>query len=394
MTGQRPDSGDVVIVDAARSPFGQRGSQLKNWHPASLAGATLNGLLERTGLRPTAIDSLLLGCVSQVGAQSMNIARNAALSAHWPTTVSATTVGAQHTSAAQALQLGYASVKSGCARMVIAGGVESTTQVPLGTATVDQQYGYAFGNEVNERFSDLGGIQTPGGLSERLAQQTGLTRPDLDAYTLESRRRALTAQKNQLLDNELVQWPTTIDQSTSADELTTSYDVADLADLEPCFNAGGVTTAAHIAPAADGAALVLLADADLAASVGLATRARILGFTHVGHDMTGNAPYSAAATTSLLEKCSMRLTDIDIFEIQETFASTPLVWAQACGVDIERCNRHGGALAFGDPAGASPIKLIVSALNQLERSKLRFALVVSDGADGHVSAVVIERLEH
>lgn len=390
---------DAVIVDAVRTPFGARDGSLSHWHPVDLVAETLVALVDRTGIDPDVIDDVILGCVMQVGEQSTNIARNAILAAEWPEHIPGTTVDRQCGSSQQALHFAAQGIMAGAYDVVVAGGVEAMTRIPMGATTADGKYGFPFGPSVSARYADRGGLVSQGIAAELIADEWGFTREDLDAYGLRSQQLAHRASEEGRFENEII----SVSGADGGDVLRdgglrdTSLD--ELSRLKPAFRSeaeGGRMTAGNSSQITDGAASVLLMSADRAAELGLRARARIVDFAVVGDDprlmLTANIP----ATRRVLERSGLTLDDIDLFEVNEAFASAVLVWLRELGGDdpdlIDRVNVNGGAIALGHPLGASGGRLTSTLLNELERTGGTYGLQVMCEGGGMANALIIQRL--
>ncbi|MGH9130508.1 MAG: thiolase family protein, partial [Acidimicrobiales bacterium] len=343
----------AVIVDAVRTPGGKRGGKLAGWHPVDLAARVLKALAERNDLDPALVDDVIMGCVTQVGEQALNVARNAVLAAGWPESVPATTVDRQCGSSQQALHFAAQGVAAGAYDVVIAGGVEAMTRVPMGANMVSGP-GAPFGPALTRRYAEAGGLVPQGISAELIAQRWGLSRTDLDTYGAQSQRRASRASGEGRFDRELVPVPVRdangneTGEALRADEgLRPGTTVEILANLKPAFQADGVVTAGNSSQITDGAAAVLVMSEERATALGLTPRARFVAFALAGVDprimLTGPIP----ATAKVLERAKLTLSDMDRIEINEAFASVVLAWAAETGADMERVNVNGGAIALG-----------------------------------------------
>jgi acetyl-CoA acyltransferase len=380
----------AVIVDAVRTPLGRRNGRLSGWHPVDLAAHTLTTLVTRHDLDPARIDDVIMGCVSQVGEQALNIGRNALLAAGFPDSVPGTTVDRQCGSSQQAVHFAAQGVMAGAYDVVIAAGVESMSRVPMGSSVLGAD---PFGSRMVARYPDL----VPQGISaELIAEKWGLTREDLDAYALESQQRAARATAEARFDRELVPVPVV---GESATELMTTDEgirpdttAEKLASLKPAFKPDGVVTAGNSSQISDGAAAVLITSEEAAARLGLVPRARLRAFAVTGSDpilmLTGPIP----ATEQVLERAGLGLDAVDRIEINEAFASVVLAWQRELHPEMERVNVNGGAIALGHPLGSSGARLMATLLAELERSGGRTGLQVMCEGGGLANATVIERL--
>jgi acetyl-CoA acyltransferase len=386
----------AVIVDAVRTPLGRRNGALKDWHPVDLLGHLLRSLVERNDLDPALVDDVIAGCVSQTGEQALNVARNGALAAGFPDTVPGTTVDRQCGSSQQALHFAAQGVMAGAYDVVIAAGVESMTRVPMGS-TILNGPGKPFGPQMAQRYLPAGGLVPQGLAAERVAERWALSREALDAYSLESHRRAAQATDEGRFAGEIV--PVTIDTSTrkrqfKVDEgIRRDTSLEKLAALKPSFLAdAGTVTAGNSSQLSDGAGAVLLMSEDRAAALGLVPRARFVAFAVAGADPLLMLTAPIPATTAVLARAGLELDDIDRFEVNEAFASVVLAWAAEHRPDMERVNVNGGAIALGHPLGCSGVRLTATLLSELERSGGRYGLQVMCEGGGMANALVLERL--
>jgi acetyl-CoA acyltransferase len=395
---------NAVIVDAVRTAGGKRNGKLSGWHPADLAAETLTALVERTGIDPAIVEDVIMGCVMQAGAQSVNVARNAVLAAGWPEAVPGTTIDRQCGSSQQAAHFAAQAVIAGAHDVVIASGVEVMSQVPMGASIGDGKFGFPFGPRVGARYADVGGLVPQGISAELIADKWGLSREDLDTFSAESQRRAAQATAEGRFENEIVPVRSihrdkdTGDISES-DELVTADEgiregttVETLANLKPAFKPDGKVTAGNSSQITDGASAVLIMSEERAAALGLRPRARFHTFALAGVDpvtmLTGPIP----ATQKVIEKSGLSLADIDLFEVNEAFASVVLAWEKETGADLGRTNVNGGAIALGHPLGCSGTKLLATLVNELERTGGRYGLQTMCEGGGMANATVIERL--
>jgi acetyl-CoA acyltransferase len=386
----------AVIVDAVRTPLGRRNGALKDWHPVDLLAHVLRSLVERNDLDPALVDDVIAGCVSQTGEQALNVARNAALAAGFPDTVPGTTVDRQCGSSQQALHFAAQGVMAGAYDVVIAAGVESMTRVPMGS-TILNGPGKPFGPQMAQRYLPAGGLVPQGVAAERVAERWGLSREALDAYSLESHRRATRATDEGRFAGEIV--PVTVDTSTrkrrfEVDEgIRRDTSLEALAALKPAFlTEGGTVTAGNSSQLSDGAGAVLVMSEDRAAALGLVPRARFVAFAVAGADPLLMLTAPIPATTAVLARAGLGLGDIDRFEVNEAFASAVLAWAAEHRPDMDRVNVNGGAIALGHPLGCSGVRLTATLLAELERSGGRYGLQVMCEGGGMANALVLERM--
>jgi acetyl-CoA acyltransferase len=385
----------AVVVDAVRTALGRRNGRLAGWHPVDLAGEVLSALVERNDLDPGVIDDVILGCVSQTGEQGLNVARNAALAAGFPESVPGTTVDRQCGSSQQAIHFAAQGVMAGAYDVVVAGGVESMSRVPMGVTTVKGP-GMPFGPRMTQRYQPVGGLVPQGVAAELVAERWDLSREELDAYSLESHRRAARAQADGRYEREIV--PVTVEgrrgkEQFRADEgVRTDTTLEALAALKPAFRSGGRVTAGNSSQISDGAAAVLVASEEAAARLGLVARARFVAFAVVGVDPVAMLTGPIPATTAVLERAGLALDDVDRVEVSEAFAPVVLAWARDHHADLERVNVCGGAIALGHPLGCSGARMLATLVCELERSGARLGLQTMCEGGGMANATLVERL--
>lgn len=380
---------EAVIVDAIRTPLGKRGGALADWHPADLAAETLKSLAERTGLDPLLVDDVIMGCVSQSGDQTWNIGRNAVLGAGWPESVPGVTIDRQCGSSQQSVHFAAQGVMAGAYDVVVAAGVESMSRVPMGSSA---NGGRPFGEGMRARYQDN---LIPQGLSaEMIAEKWQLKREELDRYGYDSQMRALKATEEGRFENEIVPIETKQDGVTSLvtrDEgLRPSTTLDGLATLQPAFKESGVVTAGNSSQITDGAAAMLIMSREKADELGMRPRARFVSFSVVGTDPVSMLTGPIPATTKALEKAGLDVSDIDLFEVNEAFASVVGAWLRETGADWDKVNVNGGAIALGHPLGASGARLMTTLLNELERSGGRFGLQTMCEGGGLANGTIIE----
>jgi acetyl-CoA acyltransferase len=390
---------DAVIIDAVRTPGGKRNGKLRNWHAADLASETLKALVERNDLDSGLVDDVIMGCVMQVGEQSLNVGRSAVLAAGFPESVPATTLDRQCGSSQQALHFGAQGVIAGAYDIVIGAGVEVMSRTPMGSSVV-RELGYPFGPRMMARYAERGGLVGQGEGAELIADQWGFSREDLDEFSARSHHRAAQATAEGRFEREIIPVAIKDDDRNDTDELITTDEgirpdssVETLANLKPAFRPeNGKITAGNSSQITDGASGVLVMSDTRAASLGLTPRARFHSFAVAGSDpitmLTGPIP----ATRMALERGGLTMDDIDVIEINEAFASVPLAWAKELDVDVERVNVNGGAIALGHPLGASGAKLMATLVNELERTNGRYGLLTMCEGGGMANATIIERL--
>ena len=386
---------EAVIIDAVRTPGGRRNGMLKDWHPTDLAAHVLKALQERTGIDPAIVDDVIMGCVMQVGEQSLNIGRNAVLAAGWPETVPATTVDRQCGSSQQALHFAAQGVMAGAYDVAVAAGVEVMTRTPMG-ASIVKGMGFPFSDTMMGRYEESG-LPPQGIGAEMIADEYGFSREDLDAFGAESQRRAQVATAEGRFENEIVPVPVVIDGETvmiTNDEGIREGTTAEtLAKLKPAFKEDGKVTAGNSSQISDGASAVLVMSAEKAAQLGLTPRARFHAFSLAGADPVTMLKGPIPATEKIMARTDLTLDDIDLFEVNEAFASVVLAWQKEHGTDLAKTNVNGGAIALGHPLGCSGTKLMATLLNELERTGGRYGLQTMCEGGGMANATIIERIE-
>ncbi|KAF3996151.1 thiolase family protein [Glaciimonas immobilis] len=392
---------DVVIVEAVRTPVGRFRGSLAGVRADHLGSVVIQELVKRTGIDASLIDDVIFGCVTQVGEQSGNIARTALLSAGWPVTIPGLTLDRKCGSGEVAVHSAFGAISCGAADIVVAGGAENMSRVPMGGNR--DVHGEVFGWMASERYD----LVSQGEAAERIVDKWNLTRNDLDTFAMESHRRAAVAAEAGWFEKEIVPVPVS-DLREHALNLEGAIPAADfvrdetirpdtrlekLATLKTSFRPeGGRVTAGNASQISDGAAALLVMSADKAKSLGLKARARIVAVTTVGSDPTLMLTGPIAATRKVLEKAGLTLDDIDLFEVNEAFAPVPLIWMRELGVSHDRMNVNGGAIALGHPLGASGARIMTSLLHELERRKTRYGLQTICCAGGMGTATIIERL--
>jgi acetyl-CoA acyltransferase len=398
---------NAVIVDVVRTPVGKKNGRLSGWHAVDLAAQPLIALLERNDLDPASVEDVIYGCTMTVGEQAMNIGRNAALAAGFPDTVPGTTVDRQCGSAQQAVHFATQAVMSGAMDVVIGGGVEAMSRVPIGSTT-EPGPGEAYGPTVHGRYDFI----HQGLSAEAIANRWGITREAMDRFALESHDRAARAIAEGRFDKEIVPLATRrahlegkiaqagTDEGDPGGEGLLAVDEGvragstyeKLAALPPCFVADGLITAASSSQISDGAAAALIMSEERAGQLGLRPRARFHTFAVAANDPVLMLTAPIPATTLVLAKAKLSLEDIDLIEINEAFASVVLAWAKEHHPDMDTVNVNGGAIAIGHPTGASGARLLATLLNEMERSGARYGLQTMCEGGGQANATIIERL--
>lgn len=390
----------AVIVDAVRTPVARRNGRLSGWHPVDLAAEPLRALIDRNDLDPSLVEDVIMGCTMTVGEQAMNIGRNAALAAGFPDTVPGTTVDRQCGSAQQAVHFAAQAVMSGAMDVVIAAGVESMSRVPIGSTT-DPGPGEAYGPTYRKLYQ----LVHQGACAEEIARRWEVSRADMDAFALESHRRAAAATSAGRFAGEILpleirygDWVRPkegerleegicdVDEGVRRDT-----SIERLAALPPAFGEGGTVTAATSSQISDGAAAVLVMSEGRAASLGLRARARFHTFAVAANDPSIMLTAVIPATDLVLEKAKLSLADIDVVEVNEAFASVVLAWEKELHPDMDRVNPNGGAIAIGHPTGCSGARLMATLLNEMERTSARYGLQTMCEGGGQANATIIER---
>ena len=384
---------DAVIVDALRTPVGRRGGMLKGWHPGDLLAEVLRAIVARNDLDPALVDDVILGCVDQVGEQAVNLARFAALGAGFPDTVPGTTIDRQCGSSQQAAHFGAQGVMAGAYDIVIACGVESMTRVPMWSNFSEGSNPY--GSRFRERYG-LGEQEfiDQGHSGELVAERWEITREELDALALASHRRAARATAEGRFAAEIIPIAVETDDGetlVTADEgIRADTSMEALAKLRPVFREDGRLTAGNSSQISDAAAAVLIMSEQRAAELNLMPRARFHAFALAGVDpiemLTGPIP----ATRKVLERSGLTVDDIDLFEVNEAFASVPIAWAREIGADMQKTNVNGGAIALGHPLGCSGARLMTTLVCEMERSGARFGLQTMCEGGGTANATILE----
>jgi acetyl-CoA C-acetyltransferase len=389
---------DVVIIDAVRTPVGKRNGALASVHPADLLGTAMTGLIERTGIDPAAVQQVVSGTVSQVGEQSFNLGRTAWLSAGLPLTTPAATVDAQCGSSQHAANLAASLVASGAVDVAVAAGVESMTRIPLGSAVAKS---IGLGRAIPNSYFDRYELTSQFEAAERIADKWGVTREDADAFGLRSQQRGAQAWAEGRYDTQIVpvdapvldddDKPTGVTQEIRRDEGLRDTTLEALGNLKAVARPDGVHTAGSSSQISDGAAAILMMTAAKAAELGLTPRARVAHHCLVGVDPVFMLTGPIDATNVLLDRAGIGIDDIDLFEINEAFASIVLAWEREVKADPDRVNPGGGAIALGHPLGGTGVILLTKALHELERIDGRRALVSMCCGGGLGTGTLIER---
>ena len=377
---------DTVIVEAVRTAVGKRNGGLSGMHPADLSAIVLNELLERVDVGPELVDDVIWGCVSQVGDQSSNIGRYAVLAAGWPESIPGTTVNRACGSSQQALDFVVHAVMSGQQDVVVAGGVEVMSRVPLGAARAS---GMPYGPKVLARYDDF--FFNQGLSAEMIAKKWGFSRTQLDEYSVQSHRRAAAAQDSGAFTDQIVPVFTDNETAVVADEgVRRGTTVEKLAALKPAFVDDGVIHAGNSSQISDGAAALLVTTSEMAVGLGLTPLVRYRAGAVTGADpvlmLTGPIP----ATEKVLRKAGVPLSDVGVFEVNEAFAPVPLAWMAETGADPGRVNPLGGAIALGHPLGASGAALMTRMVHHMRDNGIRYGLQTMCEGGGTANATLVE----
>jgi acetyl-CoA acetyltransferase family protein len=375
---------EVVIVEGLRTPIGRKNGDLKNIRPDDLAADVLKALVERTGIDPGMIDDVILGCVTQSGEQAGDIARVAALIAGYPIDVPGTTIDRQCGSSQQAVHFAAQAILSGDMDIVVAGGVESMSRVPIAS----NFQGANFSARLTDRYEMI----HQGLSAERIAENYQFTREELDRFSYESHQKALKAQAEGYFQREIIPISNgdTKIYSDSGPRKETSIEA--LNSLKASFKEDGIIHAGNASQISDGAAALLLMSREKAEDLGMVPRFKVHTRVVVGSDPTLMLTGPIPATEKVLKKAGLTIKEIDVFEVNEAFAPIPLAWLKETGADPKKLNPNGGAIALGHPLGASGARLMVTMMHELERTGGRYGLQTMCEGYGMANATIIERL--
>jgi len=380
---------DAVIVEAVRTPVGKRNGGLSEVQPADLSAHVLKALAERSGIDPAVVEDVVWGCVMQAGEQSLDIARNAVLGAGWPESVPGVTVDRQCGSSQQAVSFAAASVIAGHYDVVVAGGVESMSRVPMGTSTAGK---WPFGEGFRARYHGIAPNQGLG--AEMIVERWGFSRTQLDEFSLGSHAKAAAAQDEGRFDGQIAPVTNPSGVKVEADEgIRRGSTLEGLAGLKPAFKPeGGTITAASSSQISDGSAALLITTSEKAAELGLTPVARIHTAVVTGDDpvimLTGPIPATALA----LKRSGLSIDDIGAFEVNEAFAPVPLAWLAETGADPSRLNPNGGAIALGHPLGGSGARLMTTLVHHMRDTGTRYGLQTMCEGGGQANATILELL--
>jgi acetyl-CoA C-acetyltransferase len=387
---------EAYIVEAVRTAGGRRGGALSNWHPVDLGAAVLNAVVERSGIDPALIEDVIMGCVGQTGEQGLHVGRNAVLASKLPRSVPAVSIDRQCGSSQQSIQFAAQAVLSGTQDVVIAAGVESMTRVPMGSTgpfTATPQPGTAKSPGIEEHYPGIGFSQFMG--AEMMAEKHGFDRDDLDAFALASHQRAAAATKSGAFAREIVPLPIDTPEGKAIHDKDEGIRYG--ASLESIgsvklLRENGVISAANASQICDGASAVLVVSEKALKEHGLTPLARIHSFTVTGGDPVIMLEEPLFATDRALKRAGMTIDDIDLYEVNEAFASVPLAWLKHTGADPEKLNVNGGAIALGHPLGASGAKLMATLVHALRARGKRYGLQTMCEGGGLANVTIVEAL--
>ena len=379
---------DAVIVEAVRTPTGKRNGGLSGIQPTDLSAHILNALANRSGIDPALIEDVIWGCVSQVGEQAIDIGRNAVLAAGWPQHVPGVTVDRQCGSSQQALSFAAASVLAGYYDVCVAGGVESMSRVPMGTSTGGT---WPFGEGFKEHYGNVSPNQGIG--AEMVVERWGMTRTEIDEFSLDSHAKAAAAQDAGRFDNEIAEITNPDGVKITADEgVRRGGTIEAMATLKPAFKEDGAITAGNSSQISDGASALLVTTSAKAAELGLTPVVRVHTAVVTGDDpiimLTGPIP----ATAKALQRSGLSIADIGVFEVNEAFAPVPLAWLRETGADPKLLNPNGGAIALGHPLGASGTRLMTTMINHMRANGIKYGLQTMCEGGGQANATILELL--
>ncbi|KPG01269.1 acetyl-CoA C-acetyltransferase [Rhodopseudomonas palustris] len=389
---------EAYIVAAARTAGGRKGGRLAGWHPADLAASVLNALVDRSGAAPDQIEDVIMGCVGQAGEQAVNIGRNAVLASKLPESVPATSVDRQCGSSQQALHFAAQAVMSGSMDIVIAAGVESMTRVPMGSPSIlaaKAGMGTYKSPKMEERYPNIQFNQFTG--AEMVAHKYDLSKDLLDEYAFQSHQRAIAATqagkfKDEIIPLEITRADGTTDTHHIDEGIRFDATLEGIKGVKLINENGGRLTAATASQICDGASGVMVVNEKGLKQLGVQPLARVHHMTMMGGDPVIMLEAPLPATKRALEKAGMKIDDIDLFEVNEAFASIPTAWLKATGADPARLNVNGGAIALGHPLGGSGTKLMTTLVHALKQQNKRYGLQTMCEGGGMANVTIIERL--
>ena len=384
------DMRDAVIVEAVRTPVGKRNGGLSGVHPADLSAHVLNSLVQRAGIDPALVDDVIWGCVSQVGEQTFDIARTAVLTAGWPETVTGVTVDRQCGSSQQSVHFAAAGIVSGQYDVAVAGGVESMSRVPMGSS-IGTEGARPYSQTYLDRYDGVFPNQGIG--AEMIAEQWGLSRLQVDEFSVASHEKAAAARAEGRFDAQLA--PVTLPDGTviSQDEGIRESTVEKLGSLKAVFKPeGGVITAGNASQISDGSAALLMMSGDKARELGLTPIARVHTAVLAGADPVIMLTAPIPATQKALQKSGLSIDEIGAFEVNEAFAPVPLAWLAELGADVKALNPNGGAIALGHPLGGSGARLMTTLIHHMRDNGIRYGLQTMCEGGGQANATILELL--
>jgi acetyl-CoA acyltransferase len=380
---------DAVIVEAVRTPVGKRNGGLSNLASADLSALVLNALVERAGVDPVVVDDVVWGCVSQIGEQAFDIARNAVLGAGWPETVPGTTVDRQCGSSQQAVHFAAAGLVSGQYDVVVAGGVESMSRVPMG-ASADGKWPY--GEGFRRRYGNSAPHQGLG--AEMIAERWGLSRTQLDEFSLESHEKAAAAHDEGRFDQQILSVRCSSETDSTwvgADEgIRRGGTLEAMAQLRTAFKENGRVTAGNSSQISDGSAALLMTTSEKALELGLCPIARVHTAVLAGDDPVIMLTAPIAATARALKRSGLSIDQIGAFEVNEAFASVPLAWVAETGAATKAVNPNGGAIALGHPLGGSGARIMTTLVHHMRDNDIRYGLQTMCEGGGQANATILE----
>jgi acetyl-CoA acyltransferase len=379
---------EAVIVEAVRSPVGKRNGGLSGVHPAELSAQVLNGLAERAGIDPEIVDDVIWGCVMQAGEQALDIARTAVLTAGWPETIPGVTVDRQCGSSQQSVHFAAAGVVAGHYDAVIAGGVESMSRTPMGASLANG--GNPYSASFKSRYT-----RTPnqGVGAEMMATKWGLSRTDLDQYSLDSHEKAAAAQDSGAFDDQIVAIKDPDGNVVLKDEgIRRGTTLEKMGQLKPAFSEDGVIHAGNSSQISDGSAALLFMSAEKAKLLGLKPLARVHTATLAGADPVMMLSAPIPATQKALKRSGLSLDEIGAFEVNEAFAPVPMAWLKEIGADEKKLNPNGGAIALGHPLGGSGARIMTTLLYHMRDKGIRYGLQTMCEGGGQANATILELL--
>ncbi len=383
---------DPVIVAAVRSPVGRRNGTLKEMRADELLAHAIRSLVERSKISPALVEDVIAGCVTQIGEQGFNIGRTATLMSGLPQDVPGTTLSRQCGSSQQALHFAAMAVASGQQDVVIAAGVEAMSRVPMASDAAIGVQGVAPAIPFSQMLTDHYQLVTQHDAAERVAEKWGISRKACEEFSLESHRRAASARENGRFRDEIA--PIMVDGAVfDRDEgIRADSTLEKLASLATVIKPTGVVTAGTASQISDGSAALLVTSRKKADELGMKPRAKVLATQVVGVDPTMMLHGVIPATQKVLARAGLNLSDIDLFEVNEAFASVPLAWSKELGISLEKVNVNGGAIAIGHPLGASGARILTTLIHELEKRGARYGLATMCIGMGQATATILERL--